>query len=118
MAFKIAVLAALTLLYLYEMFVNYLGMRSTNNPIPQNVSDVYDAETYKKWKAYHAEKYRLKMIASSVTFIVNVVLFSANVYAAFASLFPAADFMQMFSVFILFFLLLRFMRYSSLLSGS
>ena len=59
MYFKIAALVILTLVYLYQMFQNYLGMRSTNNPIPKNVSDIYDEETYKKWKAYHGEKYRL-----------------------------------------------------------
>ena len=101
MNFKAIVLIVVTVLYLYELLLEIIHMRSARNPVPENVADVYDRETYGKWRAYHAEKSRFSIITSTVTFMIDLVLLAVNAYAAFAGLFPETDFWQMFAVLLL-----------------
>ena len=76
-------------------------MRSAKNPVPSNVADVYDKDTYQKWRAYHAEKSRFEILTSTVSFLIDLLLLVLNAYAAFAALFPQTAFLQMFSVMLL-----------------
>ena len=102
MDLKMTVLAALTVVFLYNLFLDYIRMRSADNPIPASVSDVYDRDTYQKWRKYHAEKSRFSIVTSSASFVIDFILLAFNVYAAFARLFPENDlFLQMFAVFLL-----------------
>ncbi len=102
MGLKIPILAALTAVFLYDLFLNIIRMRSADNPIPANVSDVYDRDTYLKWRKYHAEKSRFSIVTAAASFIIDFVLLAFNVYAAFANLFPENDlFLQMLAVFLL-----------------
>ena len=98
---KIIILTVLTIIYLYEMTIHVIGMRSVNNPVPDNVADVYDPDTYRKWKQYHGEKTRLALTTTTVSWIISMLLMAFNVYAAFAGLFPKTLFMQMLAVMIL-----------------
>ena len=101
MPVKIAVLAVLAVVYLYRMLLLRIDRRSERNSVPANVSDVYDAETYRKWRAYHGEKSRLGMWDATAGFAVDFLLVLCNAYAAFARLFPAGPFWQMFAVLLL-----------------
>ncbi len=102
MPFKIAALVILTLIWLYEMTLHAVQARSVRNPIPENVKDVYDAETYAKWRQYHGEKNRLSLLTSTASWLVSMILMGFNVYAAFAGLFPEDSLWgQMFAVLLL-----------------
>ncbi len=102
MNFKLLVLAAVTVVFLYNLLLHIVRMRSAGNPIPANVADVYDEETYQKWRAYHAEKSRFSILTSAVSFAVDAVLLAFNVYAAFAGLFTKTDpVVQLFAVILL-----------------
>ena len=46
MTYVLIVVALALLGSLYTILLNYTQRRSANNPIPQNVSDVYDAATW------------------------------------------------------------------------
>ena len=83
---------------LYSIILNIVQHRSANNPTPANVSDVYDAETYQKWKKYSAEHSRLSIISGIVSTVISLVLLFTNVYSAFAALFPNDFFWQIFAV--------------------
>ena len=101
-AVKIPVLIALTIIYVYEMTLHLIRMRSAGNPIPDNVADVYDPETYRKWRRYHGEKSRLGLITTTVSWIISMLLMALNVYAAFAGLFPKDNpYTQMIAVMLL-----------------
>ena len=102
MNIKAMVLIVLTAVYLYEMALNLIRMRSAGNPVPENVADVYDPETYGKWRRYHGEKSRLALVTSTVSWIISMLLMSLNVYAAFANLFPKDNpYTQMIAVMLL-----------------
>ena len=101
MMIKWTVLALTLVGGLYRVVLNLLRRRSANNPTPQNVADVYDAETYQTWKRYNAEHCTLELVSTAVACAVSLVLLFFNVYAAFAALFPAELFWQLFAVVLL-----------------
>ena len=98
---KLIVILIVALAGLYELMLNIIRHRSANNPTPANVADVYDAETYKKWKSYSAEHCRLDIITSAISCIATIVLLATDAFSAFASLFPKNYIMQLFTVVLL-----------------
>ncbi len=86
---------------LYNLMLKAVELGSTGNPTPENVSDIYDAETYQKWKKYSAEHCRLNIIFGIIGAAVTICLLIFNIYSAFASLFPAGMFWQLFAVVLL-----------------
>lgn len=101
MNFKGAALAVLTLVYLYGMFLKRLEIKAEQNPVPPNVIDVYDRDTYRTWRQYHSEKCRLGMIEKTAGFVIEFLLIALNLYAPFAALFPDTPFWQMTGVLLL-----------------
>ena len=101
MSIKIVVLAVMAVVFLYGAWLQYLQWRSAKNPVPANVADVYDRETYAKWRAYHGEKCRLGIWSACAGLLVDFLLVALNAYAAFAGHFPQGPFWQMFAVFLL-----------------
>ena len=88
MNLKLIIILIVVIQALYSVVLNLFKRRSATNPIPDSVKDVYDDESYEKWRAYNAEHSRLDLISSLVSGAVNLVLLITNVYSAFASLFP------------------------------
>ncbi len=102
MNYKLWALVLLFLTFAYQSFLKLLAWRSAENPVPPNVADVYDPETYRKWRAYHGEKSRLTLIEGAASFLVQFILLAVNAYAAFAGLFAENVYTQMFGVLLLF----------------
>ena len=69
MNFKLIAIIVFSLTYVYKLALSIISLRSEKNPIPENVSDVYDTETYEKWKAYHSEKIRFDMVSEAFSFV-------------------------------------------------
>lgn len=101
MNWKWIILLVLALGSMYKILLNVVISRSAANPTPKNVADVYDAETYQRWKAYSAEKGKLHMFAIVASFLMEAVLLATNAYAAFAALFPQKMIPQMIAVVLL-----------------
>ena len=91
-------LVLLTVTFVYRLVLNIVQYRSANNPTPANVADVFDAETYTRWKAYSAEKSRLGIVSTVIAYLVNMALLAGGAYAAFASLFGSGVFLQLLAV--------------------
>ena len=85
MNFKAIAAAILCVVFLYRLFLDVIRYRSARNPVPGNVADVYDADTYLRWKAYHGEKVRWGIFSNAASFAVDLVLLLTNAYAAFAA---------------------------------
>ena len=101
MELKIIVLIVVFLSALYSVALNIIRYRSTKNPTPESVQDVYDAETYAKWKKYSAEHCRVDMVSTAVSTLVSLLLLFTNAYSAFASLFPSGIHLQLLAVILL-----------------
>ncbi len=89
---KILIIALALLGGLFPILLNIFKRKSSTNPIPDSVKDVYDEETYAKWRSYNAEHSKLDLLSSVASLMVNLILLFTNVYSAFASLFPQNGF--------------------------
>ena len=98
---KLLFVILLLLTGIYDLVLNIIRYRSANNPTPENMADVYDAETYLKWKKYSAENSRLAILTSIISCVIEVALLATNAYSAFASLFGAHPVTQLFAVILL-----------------
>lgn len=95
---KLAIIIITLIGGLYGIVLNIVQHRSASNPTPENLKDVYDDETYSKWKKYEAEHSRYSILSSIVTGIIMLALLATNAYSAVASLFPAGDHAGLISV--------------------
>lgn len=92
MPFHLIALIGLTLVNLFQLFISILNYRSAENPTPENVKDLYDQETYRRWKQYNHEKCRLSILSTLVSFLVAFALLLLNVYSLVCNaLAPASD---------------------------
>lgn len=98
MTVKLTVLVIVLLLGAYRILLAAVQYRSAKNPTPASVADVYDADTYLKWKAYNAETVRLEIVSAAVSTVVSLVLLATNLYAAFDSIFGGSIFWHLVSV--------------------
>ena len=98
---KLIVLLLLTLGAAYRLTLNVVQHRSAGNPIPENVSDVYDGEAYAKWRRYSAEHSRLQIFSTVLSYLLSLLLLLTNAYAAFAALFGGGAVLQMLAVILL-----------------
>lgn len=99
MTFKTILIVCVLIKSIYSILLNIVRYRSANNPTPENLADVYDTETYQKWKSYSAEHNRLDIVSEVISCIATIALLATNVLSAFASIFPKGG--EMFAVIIL-----------------
>ena len=64
MEFKLLILLLVVISTGYSVLLNLFKRRSATNPIPDSVNDVYDDESYAKWRSYNAEHSSLDLISS------------------------------------------------------
>ena len=98
MNYKVFFLILITLEHLYQLALNLVQSRSANNPTPANVADVYDQETYQRWRSYHGEKSRLNILRTLVSWVLTAGLLLGGFHAWAAGLFPGGVFMQLLAV--------------------
>ena len=79
--FKIIALVILTITFGFDMFLKIRSYLARNNKVPEELSDIYDEETYLKWKKYKAEHLMVDIIFSSISYVITLVLILTNVYA-------------------------------------
>ena len=101
MNYKAIVLVVFTIVSMYQMALHFIQYRSAGNPTPENVKDVYDAQTYQRWKKYSGEKCRLQILGTLISWIVVSILLLTNAYAAFAALFGGGAVLQLLAVILL-----------------
>ena len=79
--FKYIALGLLSVGFIYKLVINLLSYRSRNNPIPSNVSDVYDYDEYLRWKKYHSECLLLDTIFDVINFLIFFFFILFDIYA-------------------------------------
>ena len=95
MNWKIIILLLLTLETAYQILLQVVQYRSAGNPTPKNVSDIYDSETYRRWRRYSADKCRLHLFSTVASYVLMLVLLIAEVHSTVAALFGGGLFWQL-----------------------
>jgi len=75
---KIIVIFILFLVTGFSFLLKYLNYARRNAPIPINVSDVYDEETYKKQTVYKMDNLRFSIVSGIVGLVITLVYLVFN----------------------------------------
>ena len=73
-AIKSLIIGILVFDFLVERILDYLNIKNLNAPLPENVTDVYDAAEYTKSQAYQKEKEKVEQLQSYFQFALYVLL--------------------------------------------
>lgn len=95
---KLLVISLFLLLTGIRLALQFVHYRSANNPIPDNVADVYDSATYLKWQNYHGEQSRLNLFETLLSSAITLLLLVLNVFSSVANLFGENVFASVFAV--------------------
>jgi len=68
---------------LFSFFLEYLNFKNRNAPLPDNVKNVYDEETYVKRSAYEMENRVLRIISGLCGLVITLVVLGFNLHSAF-----------------------------------
>ena len=66
------IIAILVLQFILETVLDYLNARRYNDPIPQELNDVFDEEEYKKSQAYKKTNYSFGLLTSTFSFLLTL----------------------------------------------
>ncbi len=78
------VIGIFILMNLFDFFTSHLNNKARFLPIPDNVKDVYDQESYEKWRAYSGENERLSTIRATLYFLLVLALLAGGHFASLA----------------------------------
>ena len=81
MNFKLLALGIIGITFLFQLYVEWLQMKSAEGAIPENVKDVYDNESYRKWLRYYREKTKLSFFRHLVSYIVTFLVVGFDIFA-------------------------------------
>ncbi|MBQ9122218.1 MAG: M48 family metallopeptidase [Lachnospiraceae bacterium] len=81
MNFKVLALVMIGVMFVFDIVLKYLDVKSTDRETPDNVKDLFNPEEYKTWMAYHKEKCKLSFSRIFVSNIVTLLVIGFDVYA-------------------------------------
>ena len=81
MNYKLLALGILGLTFLFQTYVEWLQIKSAKREIPENVRDIYDEESYRKWLQYYKEKTRISFIRHIAEYILLFLVYGFDLYA-------------------------------------
>ncbi len=67
--------------FFVEKYLDWLNAKHFNDPVPNELADVYDAKDYQKSQAYKAVNYRFEIITSTLSFIAVLIFLFFNGFA-------------------------------------
>ena len=73
------IIGILTFDFALEQFLDYRNYKSIGKTLPSIVSDVYEAEKYKKSQRYQKETARFSFLTSTVSFVLYIVVLSFGI---------------------------------------
>lgn len=75
------IIGVLLLDFVIDKLIDHLNAQHFDDPIPEELNDVYDKEEYKKSQSYKKENYRFSMVSSSFSMLVTLAFFLLEGFA-------------------------------------
>lgn len=79
-------LLLIIMLFFIDIGLSILNYRHRHQAIPQNVSDVYDEEDYKKWLSYTMEVFKLSIIRKIVDTLALIIFLVSGLFPRLSQL--------------------------------
>ncbi len=90
MNWKIIAMLVVTLTFFFQTFMKLLEIKSAERKLPENVADVYDGPSYRKWLQYDREKNRLAFVGHLFSYLTVYLVLGFDVYAWIVRRLPPA----------------------------
>ena len=81
--FQLTIIIILTV-FISDIILSTLNYRYRNQPIPENVADVYNEEGYRKWLNYTMEIFRLSIFVKILNRTVLILFLTLDLFPAIA----------------------------------
>ena len=78
---KLTIILIILLLVAYELILDWLDYRNRKAPIPENVKDIYDEDTYLKRNEYERESARLSLIETLISLPLFLLVLTFNIHS-------------------------------------
>ncbi|CCV63910.1 putative CAAX prenyl protease 1 [Alteracholeplasma palmae J233] len=78
---KIFILSLIALVFVINIFMSILDLKSRKRVIAKSVSDVYDKDEYTNWRNYQKDSTTLGIVSGIVSLIITAVLFYFNIFS-------------------------------------
>ena len=75
------IIAIISLEFLVDQYLDHLNNKRLKDPVPDELGDIYDDESYEKQQSYNQEKSRFSDIASLFSFTVLIVFLLLDGFA-------------------------------------
>jgi len=75
------IIGILAINFIWDKILDYLNAQRYSEPIPDQLSDVYDLDDYQKSQDYKYEKYRFGWISSIVSMVATLMFFFLDGFA-------------------------------------
>ena len=75
------IIAIIVLNFIIDKFLSYLNSRHFDDPLPEEISDVYDSEEYRRSQSYKKEKYRFGLLSSGISLLATLLFFFFDGFA-------------------------------------
>mgnify|MGYP001195785145 CR=1 FL=1 len=92
--FRIIILILLTAEFCFGCFTSHLAKSRIGLPLPENVKDIYDSDTYSRWLEYMQKRRTLSSAHSALLFAVLFICFAFNVFARLSSVIPGGRYLN------------------------
>ncbi|MCW5520361.1 M48 family metallopeptidase [Aureitalea sp. L0-47] len=61
--------------FFIDKILDFLNAKHFGDPLPEEISDVYDEEAYRKSQSYKKERFRFGIFTSSISFVATLLFF-------------------------------------------
>jgi len=86
----------------FGFFLKYLTYSKRNDPLPENVRDVFDEETYKKKQAYLMDKLKYSIVTGLISMVISLSFLLLNFhYTLYSFISDSTSNLYLTSMFIL-----------------
>lgn len=75
------IIAILVISFIFDKWLDFLNAKNFDNPIPEELKDVYDAQEYEKSQQYKKTNYRFSLLTSMVMFVATLLFFFLDGFA-------------------------------------
>ncbi len=104
---EVFIILLIVLTFTFDTWLAILNYKNRGAEIPQEVLDVYNKDSYKKWLEYNMENFRFTFISRTITTIITILLLVFGFFKLFNDI--AIHFSNAFSIQVLIFLGIYFL---------
>ncbi len=77
---NILTIAIILATFTFDLWLSVLNYNHRTQPIPDNVKDIYDAQSYARWLEYTMENFRLGMIAKIISTVLTILMLTLGFF--------------------------------------